>query len=86
MAGGALPESAELLAALTQTTYSFKGDKLILEPKDVVKVRLGYSPDDADAAALTFAYPVTPLVDMRRVFGKANSRHTFEYNPYASAD
>jgi phage terminase large subunit len=60
--GGALPPgdaSRELIATLSRTTYSFKGDKLLLEPKDQVKARLGYSPDDADAFALTFAQPVT---------------------------
>jgi hypothetical protein len=56
--GGALPDSPELIAGLCQTTYSFKGDRLLLEPKDEVKKRLGYSPDEADALALTFAQPV----------------------------
>ncbi len=57
--GGALPpDCPELIAALSQTTYSFRGDRLLLEPKDQLKQRLGYSPDDADAFALTFAQPV----------------------------
>jgi len=59
--GGALPPgapSAELIAALSQTTYGFRGDRLLLEPKEQVKARLGYSPDDADAFVLTFAQPV----------------------------
>jgi hypothetical protein len=47
-----------LIAALSQTTYSFRGDRLLLEPKEEVKKRLGYSPDDADAFALTFAQKV----------------------------
>ena len=50
--------SHELIAALSQTTYSFRGDRLLLEPKEQVKARLGYSPDDADAFVLTFAQPV----------------------------
>ena len=61
--GGALPSgeaSRELIAALSRTTYSFRGDRLLLEPKDQVKARLGYSPDDADAFVLTFAQPVGP--------------------------
>ena len=63
--GGALPPEGtdgvtELIAALSRTTYSFRGDRLLLEPKDQVKLRLGYSPDDADAFALTFAQPVVP--------------------------
>ena len=57
-AGGALPPIPELIPELTMTTYSFKGDKLIIEPKIEVKKRLGRSPDMADALALTFAYPV----------------------------
>ena len=57
--GGQLPpDCGELIAALSQTTYSFRGDRLLLEPKEQVKQRLGYSPDDADAFALTFAQPV----------------------------
>ena len=56
--GGQLPlDCPELIAAFSQTTYSFRGDRLLLEPKEQVKARLGYSPDDADAFALTFAQP-----------------------------
>lgn len=60
-AGGQLPAHCpELIAALSQTTYSFRGDRLLLEPKEQVKQRLGYSPDDADAFVLTFAQAVGP--------------------------
>lgn len=75
--GGALPPNDELLAALTQTTYTFKGDKLIIEPKEDVKAKLGYSPDVMDAAMLTFAAPVlksTPNI-------KTYSKHTINYDP-----
>jgi hypothetical protein len=61
--GGALPDVPELLAALSQTTYTFRGDRLLLEPKEQVKARLGYSPDDADAFALTFSQPVAKAYD-----------------------
>ena len=57
--GGALPPGCdELIAALSQTTYGFRGDRLLLEPKEQVKQRLGFSPDEADALALTFAQDV----------------------------
>lgn len=56
--GGAIPDVPELLAALTQTTYTFQGDRLLIEPKEDVKLKLGYSPDDMDALMLTFAAPV----------------------------
>ncbi len=57
--GGALPESRELAAVLTQTTYGFQRDRLLLEPKEDIEARLGYSLDEADSWALTFAQPVS---------------------------
>jgi phage terminase large subunit len=58
--GGALPNSPEIMGALTQTEYYFKGDRLILEPKELIKQKLGYSPDEMDAIVMTFAAPVNP--------------------------
>jgi hypothetical protein len=82
--GGQLPPIStlgmpELLKAMTQTSYSFKGDRLILEPKEMVKAKLGYSPDDADAFCTGFAQPVSPrnAASRRRVVMKA------DYDPYA---
>ncbi len=77
-AGGAIPDVPELLAALTQTTYTFKGDKLIIEPKDIIKEKLGYSPDHLDSAMLTFASPVMKA-DTRPV--NQYSRHVTNYDP-----
>src|SRR6202034_3056067 len=79
--GGALPNSPELLAALTQTTYSFKGDRFLLEPKELVKEKLGYSPDEADAFVLTFAEPVMPAVQPR-----FRDPAPIEYKPFAHFD
>ena len=56
--GGALPQSPELTAALTQTTYTFQKDRFLLEPKEDVKDKIGYSPDEFDASIMTFAEPV----------------------------
>jgi phage terminase large subunit len=58
---GMMPERSELLQALTQTTYTFQGDRLLLESKDQIKERLGFSPDEADSFVETFAEPVTPM-------------------------
>lgn len=79
--GGALNESPELLAALTQTTYTFQGDRLLLEPKDVIKIKLGYSPDEADGFVMTFAEPITATKSLPRQ-GSANR----PYNPFADLD
>ena len=82
--GGALPNSPELVAQLTQTTYSFKGDKIILEDKDMIKEKLGYSPDDADSFVLTFSEPVSrqqsPLSSV------AVARKVEAYNPFREAE
>lgn len=56
--GGMLPDVPELMSELTQTTYTIKNDRLLLEPKDIIKAKIGRSPDRADALALTFAAPV----------------------------
>lgn len=57
-AGMVLPNIPEIVAELTVPTYSFKGDKLMIEDKDQIKQRLGRSPNYADALATTFAQPV----------------------------
>jgi hypothetical protein len=64
--GGALPESPEIMGALTQTEYYFKGDRLILQPKELIKAKLGYSPDETDAIVMTFAAPVSPPAPAHR--------------------
>lgn len=58
--GGALPPVPELIRELTSVTYTFSGDRVILEDKKLIKKRLGFSPDLADALALTFAAPIAP--------------------------
>ena len=56
--GGQVPDCPELVKALTQLTYTFKGDRFLLEDKKQFKQRLGFSPDHADAAALGFAQKI----------------------------
>ncbi|HYM97534.1 MAG TPA: hypothetical protein VET26_09540 [Candidatus Sulfotelmatobacter sp.] len=57
--GASLPaDCPEIVAELSTPTYSYKGDKIIVEPKDSIKARLGRSPDLAEAAACTHAFPV----------------------------
>lgn len=82
-AGGGLPDSNELLEELTQTTYTFQknSDKLIIEPKEMIKARIGRSPDKLDAAMMTFAEPI--------VLAKPKVRETkmaFRYDPFSDYD
>jgi hypothetical protein len=75
--GGALPAIPEIVAELTTPTYTFQGDKLLIEPKDMIKKRLGRSPDYADALAVTFAFPIAakPQFPQQKTHG--------EYDPIA---
>jgi phage terminase large subunit len=78
--GGVLPDVPELQADLTSVTYSYDAaGRLLLEPKDAVRARLGRSPDVGDALALTFGLPERPAgLDTQ---GKA----TTDYDPYGGA-
>lgn len=78
--GGWLPNIPELTKALVSTSYGFKGEQLLLEPKEDVKSRLQFSPDHMDALMLTFAMPVDK--DIRNPFGNTN-KHLVDYNPLA---
>lgn len=56
--GGCLPNVPDLVSELTAPEYSFAKDRVLIEPKDDVRAKIGRSPDIADALALTFASPV----------------------------
>jgi len=78
--GGALPPgSGDLQGELSVPTYGFNASgKLVLEPKEDIKERLGRSPDIADALALTFAAPVVSARDAAE-----EARRARPYDPLA---
>ena len=85
--GGALPDIPELVGELTEPTYTFKGDRMLLEPKEQIKERLGRSPDYADALALTFAAPVAPRSKPEDIVPGVKERREavqHDYDPLAS--
>ena len=53
------------MAELSAATYGYKGDKIIVEPKQLIKARIGRSPDLADALVYTHAFPVSVTSDTR---------------------
>lgn len=55
---GQLPVVPELQADLTTLTYTFKGDRMLLMEKSMLKTLLSRSCDHSDAFACTFAFPV----------------------------
>jgi hypothetical protein len=57
--GENLPDDNELSADLKAVDYGYDAsDAILLERKDDIRRRGLASPDDGDALALTFAYPV----------------------------
>jgi phage terminase large subunit len=82
--GGGLPNSPEILKELTAPTYTFQAGKFRLEEKAQIKARLGFSPDCADALALTFALPDMPRADsLQRLIADKNNKMMSEYDPFA---
>lgn len=85
--GGAIPNDQDLKRQLCAITYTFNNKDAIqlVSKEDMMKDLDGLSPDDADALALTFAFPLAP---MELGAGGEYGRHggpalQSEYNPYA---
>jgi hypothetical protein len=84
--GGCLPNVPEIVAELTVPTYTFKGDKLILEDKDQIKQRIGRSPNYADALFCTFAQPVhvdRTFEGFEHLVRSSMSHAKTDYDPYS---
>ncbi len=80
-AGLAIQDDPALETEMTAPEYSHNArDQLGLEKKSEIKKRLGISPDDCDALALTFTMPV-----FKQEFEKGMSAGGMisEYDPYA---
>lgn len=76
--GGCIPDSRDLEMDLTGPLYSFDVQNAIeLEKKSDMKKRGVASPDEADALALTFAYPVVP----RSIQRQQEAREQSEWHP-----
>ena len=64
--GGVLPNIPQLHKELTTVQYTFNSKgKFMIEEKEQIKKRLGFSPDYADALALTFAWAEMPSNERR---------------------
>ena len=87
--GGALPPVPSLVRELTAPTYTHQQGKFRLEEKEQIKKRLQFSPDDADALAMTFAIPDQPRGDtLEAQLGYkhgSNTKLKAEYDPFAES-
>jgi len=79
--GGVLPSCPTLKKQLTAPTYSFKNGKLILEDKERIKKRLGFSPDHGDALALTFCQPDQPASNSVYNLINKHKREDSDFDP-----
>lgn len=81
---GALPLDANLKAQLVGPTYWFNNrDEIQLESKEDMMARGVESPDDADALATTFAYPLASH-EYAGGLGPQKPLVESEYDPYAA--
>lgn len=79
--GGALDDQ-ETADDLSAAEYKVRVDgKIVIEPKEDIKERLGRSPGKGDALLLTFAFPVTKRL---RIPGQENQqgKAVTEYDPW----
>lgn len=80
-AGGAIPKDNQLYSELIGIETVPRMEGLIqLEAKKDMKKRLGFSPNRADALAISFAYPVQ--AKPRTAIPRRASAHQREHNPY----
>lgn len=85
---GAVPDDQELENDCTGVLYGYrdgkKGSEIILEAKEHMKKRALASPDNADALALTFAYPALPrvLAGGPQAVGRQLYQAQIDYNPH----
>jgi hypothetical protein len=81
---GCIDQDDLLATDLTSVEYGFtSNDQIQLERKEDMRKRGIASPDDADALALTFAFPVQPPVEhIERPLSSTPARNRVEYNPY----
>ena len=80
--GGALPNNPQLVRELTTAMYTFHNGKITIEPKEQIKERLGFSPDLADALALTFAWPEMPSQQVEGYQITQGPRVKSDFDPY----
>jgi hypothetical protein len=83
--GGAIPNDINLIDDLVNVQYGYTllygKDAIILEKKEDMRRRGVNSPDEGDALAITFAFPILKSDHTDRLKGK--TPHQNDYNPYA---
>jgi hypothetical protein len=76
--------SAELVEELAAFSYCYKRDRMQVVDKEEVRAMLGRSPDQADALALTFTWPVNPRPTPMQLLRSYSDLHRggLSYDPW----
>jgi len=77
-----LPRLPEMVRELTEPTYTFAGGQFVLEDKDQIKERLGFSPDLADAYMTTYAIEDLPADIISKLRQRAHATTDFDPTAY----
>jgi phage terminase large subunit len=83
--GASLPEGVTgLQKELCAPTYTFKNGKILIEDKDQIKKRLGFSPDIADSYSMTYALPDMPASTSLQgiMLGQQAGKSLTEFDPF----
>jgi hypothetical protein len=85
--GGRLPDIPQLRKELPSMTYTYQNGKFRMEEKEQIKKRLGFSPDFADALALTFALPDMPASSEHELqkLQQSAGQLAHEWDPFAES-
>lgn len=82
---GSLPPDPELRKQLLSITYTFNNkDAILLTSKEVMMREGKESPDDIDALACTFAFPLEPKAVAHGGYHIDKPENHGEYHPYAA--
>ena len=85
--GGALPFDPRLLDQMATIEYGHTPTgQILLERKDDLRLRLGYSPDELDSLCCTFAVDVAIELDDSAPSAAQSSKAVREYSPYAETN
>jgi hypothetical protein len=76
--GGKLPNIPEIVAEFSEPTYTFVVGQFVVEPKDMVKARIGRSPDLADAYLNTHALEDLPGAMVEQFRDSTRVRRDFD--------
>jgi len=82
---GALPKDTDLRAQLLSITYTFNNrDQILLTSKEVMMREGKPSPDDLDALACTFAFPLDPKSVRHGGYDVGPQEAPTDYHPYSA--